>query len=97
MLEGAHITGIGKELVDFNAIDCGVFRLDARFFEAMECAIHQGKESISAGIRHLIEKYDAVIIDGGRSSSIARSSRSFTASASTPRSRARSRISTGRS
>jgi choline kinase len=28
MLEGAHITGIGKELVDFDAIDCGVFRLD---------------------------------------------------------------------
>jgi choline kinase len=55
LLEGAHITDIGKELVDFNAIDCGVFRLDARFFEAMECAIRQGKESISEGIRYLIE------------------------------------------
>jgi choline kinase len=54
-LEGAHITGIGKGLVDFNAIDCGVFRLDERFFEAMECAIRQGQESISEGIRHLIE------------------------------------------
>jgi choline kinase len=54
-LEGAHITGIGKELVNFNAIDCGVFRLDERFFEAMECAIRQGKESLSEGIRHLIE------------------------------------------
>ncbi len=54
MLEGAHITSIGKELVDFNAIDCGVFRLDERFFEAMECAIHQGQESISEGIHHLI-------------------------------------------
>lgn len=55
MMEGAHITGIGKELVDFNAIDCGVFRLDDRFFEAMECAIRQGKESLSEGIRYLIE------------------------------------------
>src|SRR5499426_3309518 len=55
MLEGTHITGIGKELMDFNAIDCGVFRLDERFFEAMECAIGQGKESISEGVRPLIE------------------------------------------
>src|SRR6266446_6823594 len=55
MLEGTRITGIGKELVDFNAIDCGVFRLDERFFEAMGCAIGQGKESISEGVRHLIE------------------------------------------
>jgi choline kinase len=55
MLEGAHITSIGKELVDFNAIDCGVFRLDERFFEAMECAMRQGKESISEGVHHLIK------------------------------------------
>jgi len=55
MMEGTHITGIGKELVHFNAIDCGVFRLDERFFEAMECAIRQGKESISEGLHHLIE------------------------------------------
>src|SRR5215475_11342300 len=55
MMEGTHITGIGKELVHFNAIDCGVFRLDERFFEAMECAIRQGKESISEGVHHLIK------------------------------------------
>jgi len=55
MLEGTHITDIGKELVDFNAIDCGVFRLDERFFEAMVCAIHQGKESISEGVHYLIK------------------------------------------
>src|SRR5262245_46255496 len=55
MLEGTRITGIGKELVDFNAIDCGVFRLDERFFEAMGCAIRQGKESISEGVHHLIK------------------------------------------
>jgi choline kinase len=54
ILEGAHITSIGKDLVDFNAIDCGIFRLDERFFEAMECAIRQGKESISEGVYHLI-------------------------------------------
>jgi len=54
-LEGTRITGIGKELADFNAIDCGVFRLDERFFEAMGCAISQGQESISEGVCHLIE------------------------------------------
>jgi len=55
MMEGTRISGIGKELADFNAIDCGVFRLDERFFEAMGCAIGQGQESISEGVRHLIE------------------------------------------
>jgi choline kinase len=55
MLEGAHITSIGKELVNFNAIDCGIFRLDERFFEAMGCAIRQGQESISEGVHHLIK------------------------------------------
>ena len=55
MMEGTRITGIGKRLVDFNAIDCGVFRLDERFFEAMGCAISRGKESISEGVHHLIE------------------------------------------
>ena len=67
MMEGAHITSIGKELVDFNAIDCGVFRLDERFFEAMGLAIRQGKESISEGIRHLIETraFDGVCLPEG--------------------------------
>jgi choline kinase len=55
MLEETRITSIGKELADFNAIDCGVFRLDERFFEAMGGAIRQGKESLSEGIHHLIE------------------------------------------
>ena len=54
LLEGAHITSIGKDLVDFNAIDCGIFRLDERFFEAMGCAIRQGQESISEGVHRLI-------------------------------------------
>ena len=55
MLEGTCITAIGKGLADFNAVDCGVFRLDERFFESMECAIRQGKESISEGVQHMIE------------------------------------------
>jgi choline kinase len=67
MLEGTRITGIGKELVDFNAIDCGVFRLDERFFEAMGCAIRQGQESISEGVHHLIKArtFEGVLLPEG--------------------------------
>jgi choline kinase len=67
MLEGTRITGIGKELVDFNAIDCGVFRLDERFFEAMGCAIRQGKESLSEGVHHLIQArtFEGVLVPEG--------------------------------
>ena len=45
MMEGTYITGIGKEFVDFNAIDCGVFRLDERFFEAMGTPSARGKRA----------------------------------------------------
>jgi choline kinase len=67
MMEGTRITGIGKGLVYFNAIDCGVFRLDERFFEAMECAIRQGKESISEGLHHLVEAraFEGVLLPEG--------------------------------
>lgn len=53
-LEGASIVRIGKELAAFNALDCGVFRLDERFFAAMVRAAAEGEESISAGVRELI-------------------------------------------
>jgi choline kinase len=54
VLEGARITHIGKELTEYNAVDCGVFRLDHRFFEAMGSALRQRKESLSEGVRQLI-------------------------------------------
>jgi len=67
-MEGARIVEIGKELPEFNAIDCGVFRLDRRFFEAMERQARLGKESISEGARELIRQsaFDGVAmpVDG---------------------------------
>lgn len=54
VLHGARITHIGKELTEYNAVDCGVFRLDHRFFEAMESALRQQKEGLSEGVRQLI-------------------------------------------
>jgi choline kinase len=53
-VEERQITRIGKELTDYNAVDCGVFRLDARFFAAMETALAGGREGISDAMRELI-------------------------------------------
>jgi choline kinase len=55
-MEGARIVEIGKEIPEFNAIDCGVFRLDGRFLDAMERQAALGKESISQGARELIRQ-----------------------------------------
>ena len=61
---GGRITHIGKELTTFNAVDCGVFRLTRRYFEAMGRQISRGKDSITEGVRELIAKndFDAVPI-----------------------------------
>ena len=61
---GGRITHIGKELTKFNAVDCGVFRLTRRYFEAMGRQISRGKDSITEGVRELIaaNDFDAVPI-----------------------------------
>ena len=58
------ITQIGKELTKFNAVDCGVFRLTRRYFDAMGRQIARGKDSITEGVRELIaaNDFDAVPI-----------------------------------
>jgi len=56
LVEGNRILDIGKEIATYNAIDCGVFRLDGRFFDALESRIAEGRESISDGARVLIER-----------------------------------------
>lgn len=52
------ILAIGKELPQYNAIDCGVFKLNQRFFAAMKEQISIGKDSLSNGIQKLIELDD---------------------------------------
>jgi choline kinase len=52
--EGERILEIGKELASFNAIDCGVFRIDTGFMDALDAQIAAGRESISDGVRQLI-------------------------------------------
>lgn len=52
--EGDRIAEIGKDLADYDVLDCGVFRLDQRFRAAMEAAVAQGREGISDGVRELV-------------------------------------------
>jgi choline kinase len=53
-VDNGRITRIGKALNRYNAVDCGIFRLDGRFFGAMETALAQGREGISDAMRELI-------------------------------------------
>ncbi|KAA3619689.1 MAG: hypothetical protein DWQ05_02900 [Calditrichaeota bacterium] len=52
------ITNISKEIERYNAIDCGIFRLNSRYFAAMRERLQKGEESISAAINGLISKND---------------------------------------
>ena len=54
LIEGRRILAIGKELREYNAVDCGVFRLQAPMFEALRSSIESGRESISEAVRELI-------------------------------------------
>jgi choline kinase len=56
------IRQIGKELADYNGIDCGIFRLDYRFFECMENQLKEGRDSISAAVTGLIEKNEMAAV-----------------------------------
>jgi choline kinase len=50
-----RILAIGKNLIDYNALDCGIFRLEPDFFAAVESALERGEESISAAIGELVK------------------------------------------
>ncbi|MHC1635888.1 MAG: sugar phosphate nucleotidyltransferase [Candidatus Methanospirareceae archaeon] len=55
-VEDGYVVDIGKELKDYNAIDCGIFYLSPSIFEALEESIRGGDESLSGGIRVLAER-----------------------------------------
>lgn len=63
-VDAGRITQIGKELAQFNAVDCGIFRLTRRYFAAMGRQIARGRDSITEGVRELIAAgdFDAVPI-----------------------------------
>lgn len=51
---GDRIADIGKDLREYDVLDCGVFRLDQRFRGALARAAAQGREGISDGVRDLV-------------------------------------------
>lgn len=57
-----RILSINKNLTEYNGIDCGIFRLNTRFFSAMRAKMEQGKDSISAGIEELIRNDDMLAV-----------------------------------
>jgi len=61
-IKDTRILGIGKSLNSYNGIDCGIFRLNERFFTEMGKQIDSGKESISAGVIKLIQKNDMAAV-----------------------------------
>lgn len=58
LVEEERILDIGKEIHEYNTIDCGVFRLTERFFDALDLQIADAKESISDAVRLLVEADD---------------------------------------
>lgn len=52
--EEDRIAAIGKEIPLYNGIDCGIFRLEPDFFEAVKTSVNGGNESISGAIQELI-------------------------------------------
>lgn len=58
----SQIINIGKEIEIYNGIDCGVFRLNDNFHNAMRLQLKNGKESISAAIEILIKNHDMYAI-----------------------------------
>jgi len=51
--EGNHIVAIGKELVDYDAFDTGMFLCSPKVFDALEAAKKDGNCSLSDGMRRL--------------------------------------------
>ena len=52
-IENGHIVKIGKNLEDYNGVDCGIFLLSPSIFEALEESGKNGDETLSGGIRIL--------------------------------------------
>ncbi len=53
---------IGKRLRNFNAVDCGLFRLDSRIFDALRNAIADGEMSLTAGVKRLMKTGDLDVV-----------------------------------
>lgn len=59
------VTGMSKHLVDFNAIDCGIFKCRYEFFQALETASKQGSCSLADACNILIPNRELGGVDIG--------------------------------
>ena len=50
------IVDIGKNLDEFDGIDCGIFLLSDKIFDALEESLKRGDDTLSGGVRVLAEK-----------------------------------------
>lgn len=66
LLSEDKIADIGKEIKEFNAIDCGVFYLSPRFFNALKKSQRMGDLSISGGVRELCKEGKMLYFDIGK-------------------------------
>ena len=57
-VQSGRILDIGKEIIGYNAIDCGIFRLTPRFYDSMRKQLSNGRESISDAVQGLIRSND---------------------------------------
>ncbi len=55
-VEEELIKDIGKDLKDYNGIDCGIFLFSPKIFDAIEESIKQGDDSLSGGVKVLARK-----------------------------------------
>ncbi len=53
--EGSRIVDIGKNITQYNGVDCGIFKLKNSFFRAMKEVLEYNQDSISAAIKVLIK------------------------------------------
>ncbi len=61
-IANGHAVAIGKKLRRYNAVDCGLFRFDARVFRALEDAFQTGRKALTDGVRNLIKNGDLEVL-----------------------------------
>lgn len=61
-IQGGRPAAIGKRLRTYDAVDCGLFRLDGRVFPALERSFREGILSLSGGIKILIKEGDLEVL-----------------------------------
>ena len=63
---GGKPVAINKRLRKYNAIDCGLFRFDARIFVALAASFEEGVMSLTGGVKQLVASGDLEVIPIGR-------------------------------